>query len=304
MEYSNMRYELTAYHGDSISVPQIVFSRLSQIDGNTLKVILHILQTNDTDPKTIARSLGLQSAETAKQALQYWAGAGLLSNGNSTTSEQPKQEKVNLAELMNDLNVASICQGAQNVFGRGLSRSEIQRLVGLYQDDGWNPDVILLCCAEVSRLGKNSVAAVVHLLAKWREEGIETGTDAERWLKRAERREQLCIETAEQFGLNAHDLTTWEKRTIIKWYEEMSIEKDMIDEAILRANGKNTVRYVDGILRRWKAQGITTIDMARKQGQLTGSNIIMTERPNAANTASNAKDMFSQNWTAIFDEGN
>ena len=44
--------------------------------------------------------------------------------------------------------------------------------------------------------------------------------------------------------------------------------------------------------------------MARKQGQLTGSNIIMTERPNAANTASNAKDMFSQNWTAIFDEGN
>ena len=87
MEYSNMRYELTAYHGDSISVPQIVFSRLSQIDGNTLKVILHILQTNDTDPKTIARSLGLQSAETAKQA-------GLLSNGNSTISEQPKQEKV------------------------------------------------------------------------------------------------------------------------------------------------------------------------------------------------------------------
>lgn len=136
MEYSNMRYELTAYHGDSISVPQIVFSRLSQIDGNTLKVILHILQTNDTDPKTIAQSLGLQSAETAKQALQYWAGAGLLSNGNSTISEQPKQEKVNLAELMNDLNVASICQGAQNVFGRGLSRSEIQRLVGLYQNDG------------------------------------------------------------------------------------------------------------------------------------------------------------------------
>ena len=144
---------------------------------------------------------------------------------------------------------------------------------------------------------------MVHLLAKWREEGIETGTDAERWLKRAERREQLCIETAEQFGLNAHDLTTWEKRTIIKWYEEMSIEKDMIDEAILRANGKNTVRYVDGILRRWKAQGITTIDMARKQGQVAGSNIIMTERP-STNTASNAKDMFNQNWTAIFDEGN
>lgn len=83
----------------------------------------------------------------------------------------------------------------------------------------------------------------------------------------------------------------------------MNIGKEMIDEAVLRANGKNTVRYVDGILRRWKAQGITTIDMARKQGQVAGSNIIMTERP-STNTASNAKDMFNQNWTAIFDEGN
>ena len=43
--------------------------------------------------------------------------------------------------------------------------------------------------------------------------------------------------------------------------------------------------------------------MARKQGQVAGSNIIMTERP-STNTASNAKDMFNQNWTAIFDEGN
>ena len=33
-----------------------------------------------------------------------------------------KQEKVNLAELMNDLNVASICQGAQNVFGSGVGQ--------------------------------------------------------------------------------------------------------------------------------------------------------------------------------------
>ena len=39
----------------------------------------------------------------------------------------------------------------------------------------------------------------------------------------------------------------------------------MIDEALLRANGKKTVRYVDGILRAWRAQGITTVEAARKQ---------------------------------------
>lgn len=43
---------------------------------------------------------------------------------------------------------------------------------------------------------------------------------------------------------------------------------------------KNTVGTWTA-LRAWRAQGITTIDAARRQGQLEGSNIVMTERPNA-----------------------
>lgn len=62
-------------------------------------------------------------------------------------------------------------------------------------------------------------------------------------------------------------------------------------------------QYVDGILRAWRAQGITTIDAARRQGQLEGSNIVMTERPNAQPPAASAqKDLFNRNWAAMFDE--
>ena len=83
----------------------------------------------------------------------------------------------------------------------------------------------------------------------------------------------------------------------------MGIGREMIDEALLRANGKNTVRYVDGILRAWRAQGITTIDAARRQVQLEGSNIVMTERPNAQPPAASAqKDLCNRNWAAMFDE--
>ena len=73
-----------------------------------------------------------------------------------------------------------------------LSRSEMQRLVGLYLNNGWQPDVILLCCAEVTRLGRRTIAAVTHLLARWRGDGVETGEDAERWLQRAKQREAWC----------------------------------------------------------------------------------------------------------------
>ena len=299
-----MPYKLAEYHGDTLTVPQLVVSHLTQTDGDTIRAALYLLQTGDTDPRTMARALGLSSVEAAKRALQYWAGAGLLvyDRGGAPIPEPEKPQKIDLASL-NDPYVAVLCEEAQTAFGKALSRSEMQRLVGLYLNDGWQPDVILLCCAEVTRLGRRTIAAVTHLLARWREDGVETGEDAERWLQRAKQREAWCQDAAAQFGIEPRALTNWERRTIARWHEEMGIGREMIDEALLRANGKNTVRYVDGILRAWRAQGITTIDAARRQGQLEGSNIVMTERPNAQPPAASAqKDLFNRNWTAMFDE--
>ena len=298
-----MGYRLADNTGDTLAVPQLVLTHLCQTDGDTIRAALYILQTRDTDPRTMARALALPSIEAAKRALQYWAGAGLLVNERSAAPAPAEPAHVDLASAINDPYVAVLCQEAQNAFGKTLSRSELQRLVDLYLADGWKPDVILLCCAEVTRIGRRTVAAVAHLLARWREDGVENGEDAERWLKRAKQREDWCADAAAQFGVEPRALTNWERRAIARWHEERGIGHEMIDEALLRANGKNTVRYVDGILRAWRAQGITTIDAARKQGQLEGSNIVMTERPGAQPPAASAqKDLFNRDWAAMFDE--
>ena len=277
-----MGYRLAEQNGESVAVPRLVFAHLARADGDTIRAALYLLGGGGTDPRTMARDLGMPSIEAAKRAMQYWAGAGLLiSERGAAPAPAAEPARVDLASVANDPYVAVLCQEAQSIFGKTLSRSEMQRLVGLYLNDGWQPDVILLCCAEVTRLGRRTIAAVTHLLARWREDGVETGEDAERWLQRAKQREAWCQDAAAQFGIEPRALTNWERRTIARWHEEMGIGREMIDEALLRANGKNTVRYVDGILRAWRAQGITTIDAARRQGQLEGSNIVMTERPNA-----------------------
>ena len=300
-----MPYKLAEYHGDTLAVPQLVLSHLAQTDGDTIRAALYILQTGDTEPRSLARALALPSVEAAKRALQYWAGAGLLVNdrGGAPAPVPEKPEKIDLASL-NDPYVAILCEEAQTAFGKALSRSEMQRLVGLYLTDGWQPDVILLCCAEVARQGRRTIAAVARELIRWREEGVETGEDAERWLKRAAQRETWCADAAAQFGIAPRDLTSWERRTIARWHEEMGIGREMIDEALLRAGSKNTIRYVDGILRAWRAQGITTVAAARGQGQLAGSNILATERPAAPQpaAASAQKDLFNRDWAALFDE--
>ena len=175
-----MGYKLAASNGDTLAVPQLVLTHLTQTDGDTIRAALYILQTHDTDPRTMARALALPSIEAAKRTLQYWAGAGLLvSERGAAPAPAAEPARVDLASVANDPYVAVLCQEAQSIFGKTLSRSEMQRLVGLYLNDGWQPDVILLCCAEVTRLGRRTIAAVTHLLARWREDGVETGEDAE-----------------------------------------------------------------------------------------------------------------------------
>ena len=297
-----MAYKLAELHGDTVAVPQLVLARLTQTDGNTMRAALYILQTGDTDPHTMARALGLPSVEAARRALQYWAGAGLLEKERGTAAapaaEAPK--KIDLAGL-NDPYISVLCEESQTALGKALSRSELLRLVALYTEDGWQPDVILLCCAEQARRKHGTVAAVVRELNHWREDGVETGEDAERYLRKVKQREEWCADAAVQFGTTPDKLTAWERKAIARWHEEWGACAELIGEAILRAGDKLSVRYVDGILRSWRAQGITTVAAARGQGQLNGSNILTTARP-AATPAAAQKDLFNRDWAAVFDE--
>ena len=295
-----MGYRVAAQNGDTVAVPQVVFAHLPRAEGDAVRVALYLLGGGAAEPRTIAHDLGLKSIEAAKRALQYWAGAGLLEKDSAApAAPEPAPAKIDLAAL-NDPYVAVLCQEAQAALGRALGRSEMLRLVGLYLNDGWQPDVILTCCAEAARQNRPTAAAVCRELQRWREAGVETGEDAERYLKQEALRTQRWAQTAALFGAVADKLTRWERTAITRWYEEWGFDDAMIEEALLRAEAHRTVRYVDGILRAWRAQGLLTVDAVRGKGQLAGSNILSTGAKPAAATAK--KDLFHADWNAVFDD--
>ena len=295
-----MGYRLAAQNGDTVAVPQVVFAHLPRADGDAVRVALYLLGGGAAEPRTIAHDLGLKSIEAAKRALQYWAGAGLLEKDSAApAAPEPAPVKIDLAAL-NDPYVAVLCQEAQAALGRALGRSEMLRLVELYLNDGWQPDVILTCCAEAARQNRPTAAAVCRELQRWREAGVETGEDAERYLKQEALRAQRWAQTAALFGAGADKLTRWERTAITRWYEEWGFDDAMIEEALLHAEAHRTVRYVDGILRAWRAQGLLTVDAVRGKGQLAGSNILSTGARPAAATAK--KDLFHADWNAVFDD--
>lgn len=296
-----MMYKLANLSGDTVAVPQVIFSQLPRTDGDFIRVALYVLSSGCTDARTIAHDLGLKSVEATNRALQYWAGAGLLERERTGVQATPapaaKTAEIDLAAI-NDPYVGVLCEEAQTAFGKALSRSDLQRLVGLYLSDGWQPDVVLLCCAEVARQGRRTVGAVSRELVRWRDAGVETGEDAERYLRHVKQCEEWCIEAAKLFGIEPHTLTQWDRRAVARWHEEWRIGSDMIEEALLHAENHRTIRYVDGILRSWRAQGLTTVQAVRGKGALAPSNILATGKA----PAKPMKDMFNRNWNAVFDD--
>ena len=75
-----MAYRLCKNLGDSIRVPQLVVSKLPQLEDDWLRVALMVIATGETDPARLARELRLKSPEKAREALLFWKGAGLLEN--------------------------------------------------------------------------------------------------------------------------------------------------------------------------------------------------------------------------------
>ena len=89
-----MGYRLAEQNGESVAVPRLVFAHLARADGDTIRAALYLLGGGGTDPRTMARDLGMPSIEAAKRAMQYWAGAGCWSVTGMRPCPKPKCRKL------------------------------------------------------------------------------------------------------------------------------------------------------------------------------------------------------------------
>ena len=86
-----MIYRLKELKGDTIPVPQLIFSKLGIAEEYNVRVALYVLATGVTDPEKICADLKLRSRISAESALSFWAGAGLLEryNENAAPGAEP-----------------------------------------------------------------------------------------------------------------------------------------------------------------------------------------------------------------------
>lgn len=265
-----MDFKLKPQTGDHIAVPQLVFSRLDSADEVSVRVALYVLATNVTDPEQIARDLKLRSTRAAESALLWWAGAGLLEQVKAEPAVCAAPAAMSWTEIAaatrTDPMIANLMECAQTVFGRPLSRTEMQKLVKLYLQDGFDPEVMMLCMTYLAGEDKKTLAALSHELKGWQSEGVTSGEQADKHLKLLalrRQREQFVCQLLKQ---KPEDLTLGERKAIARWYEEYFFSDDMVSESALQGGGDTDVWYLNGILRKWHAKGLRTVHEVRGSG--------------------------------------
>ena len=265
-----MIYRLKELRGDTIPVPQLIFSKLGIAEEYNVRVALYVLATGVTDPEKICADLKLRSRISAESALSFWAGAGLLERydenaapGAEPSAPAPMTWAEIAAASRTDPMISSLIDCGQTSFGRALTHKEMEKLVNLYILDGYAPETVMLCLAYTASLGKRTLAAVDHELKVWRAEGVETGEQADAHLKllavRRSREQYVCG----LLGLTEAELTLGGRKAIARWYEVYGYDDAMVQEAAVQAGPKRDLWYWNSILKTWNAKGLRNIHDVR-----------------------------------------
>ena len=265
-----MIYRLKELKGDTLAVPQLVFSKLGIAEEYNVRVALYVLATGVTDPDKICADLKLRSRISAESALSFWAGAGLLERyeENAAPGEEPSAPApMTWAEIAaasrTDPMISSLIDCAQTGFARPLTHKEMEKLVNLYVQEGFAPETVMLCTAYVASTGRRTMAAVVHELKVWRTEGVETGEQADAHLKLLALRKEREQYVSGLLGIPESELTLGGRKAIARWYEVYGYDDAMVQEVAVQAGPKRDLWYWNSILKAWNAKGLRTVHDVR-----------------------------------------
>ena len=267
-------------------VPEIVFERLTAAPEECIRVALWMLANAPAKAEDAAAALNLTSA-LAREAVFYWRGAGLELEKAACSAEKPMlrlRTRLSTPEVTaaaeGDPSVALLVQECQTLFGRVITESDVNILVSLYVSDGIPVDVILIGVAHYASQGRN-VRYIEKALLGWQREGIVTGEAAEAHLKLLAQRAEREARVAKLLGMESDAALTKSERALInEWYEGFGFGDDMVAEALGYAGERRTVRYLNGILRKWYGKGWKTVRDVMSESASKMQNI-QTSNPHA-----------------------
>ena len=247
-------------------MPQLIFTKLPQLEDDWLRVALYVVATGQTDEAAIARALHLCRAPKGPRGPCVLEGRGPAGDGRHprpggryfrrARAHAPYRAR-NRARGQADPPSASWCRSASAFWGGVIP----QGTPTFWPRCTWRtacPSTLFCWAWPISPRWEAQRAVHERALLGWQAEGIDTAEAAEATCPAGAARENEAA-VAGVFGPGKRQVHQAGKNMIAAWFEEYGYGREMIAEALAEAGEHRTVRYVNGILRAWYTKGHRTV---------------------------------------------
>ena len=275
------------------NIPEDIADILSNADDRELKILtLLLMSANENgefdDSQGFEKMLDVTRAEL-DSAITFWRGAGVIGvvrAQKKKTEEASKKvasavetahrngavesngvENYSTTELVSLLesreNLALFIDEAQQVFGKTFSPKDIEIVVGLVDQYGFEEEAMLEMLAYVRRLDKKGVKYAEKIAIGFYDDGITTTADVTAKIALIEESKEAIYRIKQMFGFGARSLTKGEQAIFEKWLQTYGYSVEVIKLAydiMINAIQKPVPKYADKIIEKWHCEGLRTFE--------------------------------------------
>lgn len=238
------------------------------------KVLIYVMRNmaQEIEIEDIVSATDLSDYDV-KEALLYWADAGVLCAKNSGVDHKKKSaEKTALKQsekpTRNDVakrgnedpKIRFLLRDAQIKLGRNLKTNESNTFVWLYDDLGLDVSLILLIIQYAVAHKKANIRFIESVAVEWVEKGIDNIEDADKELRLMAIGEQAWGVVSSCFGIERRKPSKKETDYSVKWIEEWKMSREMLTaayEECVNQKSKFLFPYVVKIIENWHDSGFT-----------------------------------------------
>ena len=251
-----------------------------------LRVLALLLSSDEPlSAEELCEKAHLETLGDAKDALAFWRGAGLIKTSSAkketptvTEAEKPKKKPVRsadelpeysgseLSSLIEKGNLASFIEACQEIYGKVLSTTDINILVGLREELHFECEYICLLLGYYKGGQNDEPRKPMRYIEKTAfslyDRGILSFEQLEAHIEKDRLMHSREGGLRRLFGIGERALTAKEEEAFTRWCVEYNYDDALIGLAYdltVGATGKASVLYADKIISRWNTAGCKTL---------------------------------------------
>ncbi len=235
-------------------------------DGDAALLYLYILRHGDSaDEKTVQRTLHLSHDryERAVFTLNSLTAPAASAEPSADKPDAPAYTPDELRRArIDDHKFSAVCQMAEETLGRTLTEGQLRCLLTAYDHLGLSAEAIIELLAWLkNEKGMVRLSDIRRETYAWADMGIYSAKDAQAYLARKTNEKPLSAAIYRALGADPESPAPKEQR-VCAFALSHGFPSEAVELAVGRTDkkqGRHSLDYTLGILRRWDEKGVHTV---------------------------------------------